>query len=284
MLKKELIKILTTEKPKSNLKDLVFINPLKTKKNLHDFISYSQDKNFYKYMETEPKNKKEIKNYFDRVIKNDIKIKNNFLSQKFWFVKSLKLDKIIGSAKLSDFSLERKSVQWGYGVASNFRKYNYLIKIQLSLIDYIFNKIKFNRLWGQTHEKNFGVINSQKILKFRDEGIKYDFYYDRKKNKFFNAYAYSFLKKDYDKHFKSNKKTNLNSDINIKKINTIICDTLKIEKNLSTNIEMKNLSKWDSLNHFEIITSIEKKFKIRFTSNQLIKLDSSFNILKQIKS
>ena len=129
-----------------------------------------------------------------------------------------------------------------------------------------------------------GVINSQKILKFRKEGIKYDFYYDKKKNKYYNAYTYSFLKRDYDRYITSNKKINLKSDIDIKNINTLICNTLKIKRNLSTNIEMKNQSKWDSLNHFEIINSIEKKFKIRFSSNQLIKLDSSLSILKQIKS
>ena len=181
MLKKELIKILVKEKPESNYKNIVFIDPLKKKENLDELISYSADKAFYKYMERELANKKEIKDYFDNIVKKDIKIKSDILSQKFWFVKCLKLNTIIGSVKLCDFSLERKSVQWGYGVGSNFRKDNYLIKIQLSLLDYIFNKMKFNRLWGHTYEKNMGVINSQKILNFREEGIKYDFYYNEKK-------------------------------------------------------------------------------------------------------
>lgn len=282
MKKKDLIKILVKEKPISNYKDIIFIDPLKIKNNLDELISYSKNKAFYKYMEREFVNKKEIKNYYDEVVKNDINIKSDILSQKVWFVKSLKLNTIIGSVKLCDFSLKRNSVQWGYGVGSNFRKHNYLIKIQLSLLDYIFNKMKFNRLWGHTHEKNLGVINSQKILNFREEGIKYDFYYNEKKNTYFNAYAYSFLKRDYDKHIKLNKNISLKSNIDIKKVNLIICNTLKIKKNLSANIEMKKQSKWDSLNHYNIITSIEKKLKIEFTSDQLIKLDSSFNILKQI--
>ena len=284
MLKKKLIKILATEKPKTKFKDIIFIDPLKTKNNLNEFISYSLDKNFYKYMEMEFLSKKEIINYFDKIVQTDIKINDKILSQKFWFVKCLKLNKIIGSAKLSDFSLDRKSVQWGYGVGSNFRKHNYLIKIQLTLIDYIFNKIKFNRLWGQTHQDNIGVINSQQILNFRNEGIKYDFYFNKKKNKYFNAYAYSFLKRDYDKYIKLNKNLNIKDNIDIKKINIIICKTLKVKRNLSSNIEMKKENTWDSLNHYDIITSLEKKLKINFTSDQLIELDSSFNILEQIKN
>ena len=282
MFKKDLIKILVKEKPLNIDNDIIFINPIKTKKNLIEFTSYSKDKSFYKYMETELINKKEIENYFDKIVKNDVKIKNNELFQKFWFIKSLKLNKIIGSVKLSDFSVERKSVQWGYGIGSDFRKQNYLTKIQLSLLNYIFDKIKFNRVWGQTHEKNFGVINSQKILNFRDEGIKYDFYYNKKNEKYFNAYSYSFLKKDYDRYIRFNKNISLNKNIDIKIINLIICKILKIKKNLSLNIEMKKQSNWDSLNHYNIISSIEKKLKIKFTPDQLINLNSSYNILEQI--
>jgi hypothetical protein len=69
MLKKELIKILVKEKPESNYKNIVFIDPLKKKKNLDELISYSADKAFYKYMERELANKKEIKDYFDNILK-----------------------------------------------------------------------------------------------------------------------------------------------------------------------------------------------------------------------
>ena len=103
-----------------------------------------------------------------------------------------------------------------------------------------------------------------------------------RKKKYFNAYSYSFLKKDYDRHIKFNKNKSLKKNVDIKKINLIICKVLKIKKKLSLNIEMKKQSNWDSLSHYDIINSIEKKLKIKFTSDQLINLDSSYNILKQI--
>ena len=46
---------------------------------------------------------------------------------------------------------------------------------------------------------------------------------------------------------------------------------------------MKDILNWDSLNHFNIISAIEKKYKKKFSSNQLLKLDSSIQILKAIK-
>ena len=45
---------------------------------------------------------------------------------------------------------------------------------------------------------------------------------------------------------------------------------------------MKDVSNWDSLNHFNIISTIEKKYKKKFNSDQLIKMNSTFQILKAI--
>ena len=284
--------ILATKKPKDRDNKIIFLNPIETIKYYNDFLEYSLEEDFYNFMESSIANKQKIKNYFNNILKKYVSKSSKNISQKFWFVKSLESNKVIGSAKLCDFSIERNSVQWGYGIGSRYRKNNYLIHIQLSLIDYVFQTLNFNRLWGQTFEKNIRVINSQKLLKFRDEGVKYEFYYNKTKKKYYNGYAYSFLRKDYNKFFKKNKKAikfnykpKIKNDTKIiKEINKTICNTLNIKNIFKDNIQMKDVSNWDSLNHFNIISTIEKKYKKKFNSDQLIKMNSTFQILKAIKN
>ena len=73
-------------------------------------------------------------------------------------------------------------------------------------------------------------------------------------------------------------------DKTLKEINNTICKVLSIKNNSRNNIQMKDVPNWDSLNHFNIISVIEKKYKKKFSSNQLLKLDSSYQILKAIKN
>ncbi len=288
---KFLKEILINKKPVDKTNTIEFLHPKNNRKYLDEFISYSSENNFYDFLEYERPTKKQLSNYFKEILIKDVKKKTNIIKQKSWLIKCLNRDVIIGSAKLCDFSLNRRSVQWGYGIGKRFRNSNFLIKTQLSLITYVFDVLKFNRIWGDTYFSNKNVINSQKILKFRDEGIKYQFFFDNKNKKFVDAYSYSFLKEDYLGLLKKNKNRNnfgnsdkFKNDIEILKgINKLICKTLVIRNTHKDNIQMKEVSNWDSLNHFKIISAIEKKYKKKFSSNQLLKLDSSYQILKAIK-
>lgn len=288
---KFLKEFLINKKPVDKTNTIEFLHPKNDRKYLDEFISYSSENNFYDFLEYEKPTKKQLSNYYKQMSIKDVKKKTNIIKQKSWLIKCLNSDKIIGSAKLCDFSLNRRSVQWGYGIGKKFRNSNFLIKIQLSLIAYVFDELKFNRIWGDTYLSNKNVINSQKILKFRDEGIKYQFFFDNKKKKFVDAYSYSFLKEDYLGLLKKNKSKNkfvysdkFKNKIEIlTDINKLICKTLVIRNAHKDNIQMKDISNWDSLNHFNIISAIEKKYKKKFSPNQLLKLDSSFQILKAIK-
>jgi len=55
-------------------------------------------------------------------------------------------------------------------------------------------------------------------------------------------------------------------------------DDEKIKKTKQTNIKI-----WDSLNHVNIIVDLEKKFKIRFTDDENLDLDSYKKIFVYIK-
>lgn len=57
----------------------------------------------------------------------------------------------------------------------------------------------------------------------------------------------------------------------IKQINTIFIDLFN-DKNivLTESSDTNEIEAWDSLNHIQVITAIEKHFKIRFELNDLL--------------
>ncbi len=67
-------------------------------------------------------------------------------------------------------------------------------------------------------------------------------------------------------------------------VKKILFKVLKIsEKKFNENIGAYNNPNWDSMNHLEILLSLEKNFKIKFSQNEISKLDSYTNIIKIIK-
>jgi len=66
-------------------------------------------------------------------------------------------------------------------------------------------------------------------------------------------------------------------------VKQILFKILKInEKNFKDNIGVYNNANWDSMSHLEILLSLEKKFKIKFTQLEISKLDSYLNIIRII--
>lgn len=64
------------------------------------------------------------------------------------------------------------------------------------------------------------------------------------------------------------KKTYLNE------IDKIFTDVLKVKKKTLLKTDMFSCVNWDSLNHVKLINRIEKKFKIKISTNDYIKLIS----------
>lgn len=66
-------------------------------------------------------------------------------------------------------------------------------------------------------------------------------------------------------------------------VKQILFKILKInEKKFKDNIGVYNNANWDSMSHLEILLSLEKKFKIKFTQLEISKLDSYLNIIRII--
>tara|TARA_B100000029_G_scaffold510023_2_gene600559 strand:- start:708 stop:947 length:240 start_codon:yes stop_codon:yes gene_type:complete len=67
-------------------------------------------------------------------------------------------------------------------------------------------------------------------------------------------------------------------------IRKLITSQFKIKKkSIKQNLSANNVAKWDSLGHLSLITTIEKKFKISFTQEEIVKMLDEKNILNVIK-
>ena len=65
------------------------------------------------------------------------------------------------------------------------------------------------------------------------------------------------------------------------KLKIILSNILMIEiSEINEDTSMKSVEKWDSINHINIILSIEEEFKIRF-SEKLIEFSTNFSSLKK---
>jgi acyl carrier protein len=65
-----------------------------------------------------------------------------------------------------------------------------------------------------------------------------------------------------------------NKKLNSNEIDKIFIDVLKVKKKSLSKIDMFSCVNWDSLNHVKLINRIEKKFKIKISTNEYIKLNS----------
>tara|TARA_Y100000590_G_scaffold63078_1_gene67662 strand:- start:5757 stop:5996 length:240 start_codon:yes stop_codon:yes gene_type:complete len=67
-------------------------------------------------------------------------------------------------------------------------------------------------------------------------------------------------------------------------IRKLIVNQFKIKKkDIKKSLSANNVAKWDSLGHLSLITIIEKKFKISFTQEEIVKMLDEKNIFNVIK-
>ena len=286
MKKKTLLQTLNSQCPIDKRNNIAFLPILKSKKYFNQFFEYSKKEVFFKYFEYSSfKHKSEMTSYIKKLIKVEKNNEKNDLYQKFWLIIDTINKKLIGSAKLSSLDPVRRCVEWGYGINPDLWGKPYILNIQEALLHYVFNTLRLNRLYGHTHIKNYNVIKGVEKLGFRKEGVRYDYYYHKKKNIFFDAYAYSMLKRDFLKRNTFVKKVNnlhkeKKKSVSILLINQVIQKVTKSKVSLTKNLTMNDLVEWDSVSHFDIINQIEKKFKKSFSNKEILKSNSTKNILK----
>lgn len=71
----------------------------------------------------------------------------------------------------------------------------------------------------------------------------------------------------------------------IKQVNIIFIDLFEDESIvLNEHSDTSNIEAWDSLNHIQVITAIEKKFKIRFELNDLLNFQNIGDLCRGVQS
>jgi acyl carrier protein len=67
-----------------------------------------------------------------------------------------------------------------------------------------------------------------------------------------------------------------------KKIREIINKIFDIKKNNINNLSFNNVDAWDSISHLDLISKIEKEFKIKIKSSEISKLTDEIKIINFI--
>ena len=69
------------------------------------------------------------------------------------------------------------------------------------------------------------------------------------------------------------------------KLNEIFTDVLDLDKcELTDRTSADNIEEWDSLSHIQLIVAIEKEFKIRFSSLEIMKWRNVGELVDSIMS
>ena len=67
-----------------------------------------------------------------------------------------------------------------------------------------------------------------------------------------------------------------------KKVLNIIKEVFELQ-DIDNNISQNNCSKWDSMNHLNLILEIEMEFDVSFTPDEIAKITSARNILSLLE-
>ena len=150
-----------------DLVDLVKIG----KDGLADMHEYSIMPEFYEYLSYEPfETIEETSSYIDKLIN-----RSNSETGHYWYIR-LKSKKIIGTFCLINIDLKSMSSEIGYGISPDYWGMGYFKESLLMVLNYLFLKLNFNRVWAKTESNNSSSINGLVKCGFKIDEVKNDFY------------------------------------------------------------------------------------------------------------
>jgi len=230
---------------------------------LEEMHAYSTDKRLYEFLELEPfKTIEDTRQYLKKLIdlEGDKILDRTAIG---WFIRRIKDNRLIGTTRLVNINYKRQSVEWGYGIDPKLWGEGYIFEIQELLKEYIFEKLKLNRLSGIAMIENKRTISTLIATGCKEEGMLRQ-YYREHKGKYHDGWIYSMLAEEYF----SDNTTTLNPE-NMKIITTemiaSIVENVLDQSNIDENDNMNSVSKWDSLSHINIILEIEKNTGYKFS-------------------
>ena len=252
---------------------------------LDEMHEYSTNKKLYEYLEYEPfKDKNDTSNYLQNLIKGEFN-ESGERTAMCWFVRRIKDDRLIGTARLVNIDYKRQSVSWGYGIDPELWGEGYILEIQELLKEYIFEILQLKRLWGIAMIDNKRTIRTLLGTGCKEEGILRQYYRDYR-GEYFDAWIYSMLSEDYFDNNSIKAQIPKRSNINLEKIIKIVSSELKDEA-INQKSNMDSVSSWDSLSHLSVIMAIEEKLGLTFSTSEIAKaisIERIYNILKAKKN
>jgi len=259
----------------SNQPKIIFENA--SLSGLKEMHRYSVNEKFYEFLEYPAfETINQTKNYLNKLLKSQEDNDGNRVGI-VWFIRDINSDNLIGTARLTNIDYNRRCLEWGYGIDPDHWGKGFVFNIQNTLKTYVFEKLKFNRIFGGTRIDNERTKAAVLAAGAIEEGISYQALRDYKGN-FHNVWRYCFLSKDY---FTLGKDINneLKSNVSKKTLAKIISKTLDLDDDGQT-LSMNTQSKWDSLMHIQVIIDIEKKIGYKFNQNEIVEATSLEKIQK----
>ena len=189
---KKITNILETIVPGSDSNETeIYFEPL-SMSGLEEMNAYSIDERLYEFFEFKPfKSIDDTKNYINKLLNKRMSYDGHLKKGMYWFVRH-KIDNIlIGTASIVNIDYLRKSVEWGYAIDPNFWGKGYILQLQEILKKYIFDKLLFNRIYGNTFVTNKRAISSLISTGMKEEGIARQYYF--KDGKYVDSWMYSML-------------------------------------------------------------------------------------------
>jgi RimJ/RimL family protein N-acetyltransferase/acyl carrier protein len=256
---------------------------------LQEMYEYSvSDKRFYEYLEYDPFTSiAETEVYLKKLIELESEIYSR--TSIGWFVKRTEDNRIIGTARLINIDCKRQSVTWGYGIDPKLWGQGYVQEIQRALLDYIFNKLYFNRLSGSAMLENRQTVTTLLSIGVKEEGCHRQVFRDSK-GVYHDSWSYGMLYDDY-KASKAWISKDLNPKveqvINKEKIGAAQVESLLREflheyGDVDINHAFGDLPYWDSLKQMELVTFIETKVGITVTFDQILQLNSIHSVIETL--
>ena len=241
---KEITNVLETILPGSDISEGDIYFEKLSMSGLKEMHAYSTDKRLYEFFEMNPfKTIDDTRNYINKQLTERMSYDGEQKRGMCWFVRRI-----------------------------------HIFQFQECLKKYVFEKLLFNRIYGNSFITNKRAISSLLSTGMKEEGIARQHYF--KYGKYIDSWMYSMLREDYlNSKISYNNKSHLISD---KKIIEIISRVLENE-DININSTMLNTDNWDSLNHMHIIVMLKEELKIDFSPKDIAKLISVKSILDFIK-
>ena len=256
---------------------------------LQEMYEYSvSDERFYDYLEYDPFTSiAETEVYLKKLIELETEIHGR--TSLGWFIKKIEDNKIIGTSRLINIDYKRQSVSWGYGIDPRLWGQGYVQEIQRALLDFIFNKLNFNRLSGMAMLDNKQTISTLLSIGVKEEGCHRQFYRDSK-GVYHDSWSYGMLYDDY-KTSRAWVSKDLNSKIaqmiNDEKISSnqvelALREFLHEYGDVDINFAFGDLPYWDSLKQMELVTFLETKVGKTITIDQIVQLNSIHSVIETL--